>query len=78
MRRGHDDGRTPPPHRASTELRDSAEHARPILRIEADIAPQAPDQRHPRVTRPAGGLSGLAVDEAAKAAAMSMATAPGM
>ena len=33
---------TPPPHRASTKPRDSAKHTRPILRIEADITPQAP------------------------------------
>ena len=33
---------TPPPHLASTELRDSAKHTRPILRVEADITPQAP------------------------------------
>ena len=33
---------TPPPHRASAELRDSAKHTCPILRIEADISPQAP------------------------------------
>ena len=30
---------TLPPHRASTELRDSAKDTRPILRIEADITP---------------------------------------
>ena len=33
---------TRPPHRASTKPRDSAKHTRPILRIEADITPQAP------------------------------------
>ena len=31
---------TSPPHCRSTELRDSAEHARPILRIETDITAQ--------------------------------------